>query len=64
MAEHTSPPRIRLPRGWSRQVKSAVLHVVAGQLGSRFALPVDFHSGARHLPIVSLKRVAWTVGNK
>ena len=29
MAEHTNPPRIHLPRGWPRRVKSAMLHVVA-----------------------------------
>ncbi|MHC4089817.1 MAG: hypothetical protein ACYSUQ_14200 [Planctomycetota bacterium] len=29
MAKHAHPPRIHLPRGWPRRVKSAVLHVIA-----------------------------------
>jgi len=32
--------------------------LIAGQPGNRFTLQVDFHGGARHLPIVSLKRAA------
>ncbi len=29
MVRHEHPPRIHLPRGWPRRVKSAMLHVVA-----------------------------------
>ena len=32
--------------------------LIAGQPGDRFTLEVDFHGGARHLPISSLKRAA------
>ncbi|MEE9294615.1 MAG: hypothetical protein V3W34_06615 [Phycisphaerae bacterium] len=29
MTKHTNPPRIPLPRGWPRRVKSAMLHVIS-----------------------------------
>ncbi len=29
MARHKNPPGISLPRGWSRRVKSATLHVIS-----------------------------------
>ena len=29
MAKHEHPPRIHLPRGWPRRVRSAMLHVIA-----------------------------------
>jgi hypothetical protein len=29
MARHEHPPRIHLPRGWPRRVRSAMLHVIA-----------------------------------
>ncbi len=32
--------------------------LIAGQPGDRFTLEVEFFGGARHLPIVSLKRAA------
>jgi hypothetical protein len=32
--------------------------LIAGQLGDRFALKVEFLGGQRHLPVVPLKRAA------
>ncbi|MEE9296574.1 MAG: hypothetical protein V3W34_16645 [Phycisphaerae bacterium] len=29
MTKHTNPPRIPLPQGWPRRVKSAMLHVIS-----------------------------------
>jgi hypothetical protein len=38
MATHTNPPRNRLPRGWPRRVRSAMLHVIAlGQYALAYA---------------------------
>ncbi len=52
-------PRIEPRKRWPRSASCAAPRtIVAGQLGDRFALQVDFQDGKRHLPIVSLKRAA------
>ncbi|MCP4249283.1 MAG: transposase family protein [bacterium] len=52
-------PRIEPRKRWPRSSPCAGLRtLIAGQPGDRFTLEVDFHGGARHLPVVSLKRAA------
>jgi len=52
-------PRIEPGARWPRRSPCAGPRtLIAGQPGDRFALEVDFYGGARHLPIVSLKRAA------
>ena len=52
-------PRIEPRRRWPRRSPCAGPRtLIAGQPGDRFTLEVDFHGGAIHLPIVSLKRSA------
>ena len=52
-------PRIEPRKRWPRRSPCAGPRtLVAGQPGDRCTLEVDFHGGARHLPIISLKRAA------
>jgi transposase InsO family protein len=52
-------PRLEPRKRWPRRSPCAGPRtLIAGQPGDRFTLQVDFHSGARHLPIVSSKRAA------
>ena len=52
-------PRIEPRKRWPRRAPCAGPRtLIAGRPGDRFKLEVDFHGGARQLPIVSLKRAA------
>ncbi|MCP4251016.1 MAG: transposase family protein [bacterium] len=52
-------PRIEPRARWPRSSPCAGPRtLIAGQPGDRFTLEVDFHGGARHLPVVSLRRAA------
>jgi transposase InsO family protein len=52
-------PRIEPRKRWPRNSPCAGPRtLIAGQPGDRFTLEVEFHRGARHLPVVSLKRAA------
>jgi len=52
-------PRIEPRKRWPRRSPCAGPRtLIAGRPGDRFKLEVDFHGGARHLPVVSLKRAA------
>jgi len=52
-------PRLEPRQRWPRRAPCAgPPTLIAGQPGDRFTLEVDFHGGARHLPVVSLKRAA------
>ena len=52
-------PRIEPRKRWPRSSPCAGPRtLIAGQPGDRFTLEVNFYCGARHLPIVSLKRAA------
>ncbi len=52
-------PRLEPRQRWPRRAPCAGPRtLIAGQPGDRFTLEVDFHGGARHLPLVSLKRAA------
>ena len=51
--------RIEARKRWPRSSPCAGPRtLIAGQPGDRFTLEVDFYGGARHLPVVSLKRAA------
>jgi hypothetical protein len=52
-------PRIEPRKRWPRGSPCAGPRtLIAGQPGDRFTLDVDYHGGARHLPVVSPKRAA------
>ncbi len=52
-------PRIEPRRRWPRRSPCAGPRtLIAGQPGDRFTLEVEFFGGARHLPVVSLRRAA------
>ncbi len=52
-------PRIEPRERWPRPSPCATPRtLIAGQSGDRFEIEVVFHSGRRHLPIVSLRRAA------
>ncbi|MCP4249287.1 MAG: transposase [bacterium] len=52
-------PRLEPRKRWPRSSPCAGPRtLIAGQPGDRFTLEVDFHGGARHLPVLSLRRAA------
>ena len=52
-------PRIETRMRWPRASRCARPQtLVAGNPGDRFTIDLDYHRGRKHLPIVSLKRVA------
>jgi hypothetical protein len=52
-------PRIEPRNRWPRSAPCAAPRtLIAGRPGDRFTLQVDFRDGRKHLPFVSLRRVA------
>lgn len=52
-------PRFEPRKGWPRRSSCALPQVlVKGQPGARLQLTVDYLAGRRHLPVVTIRRVA------